>query len=212
MQAQLANDPDPREQPCDAGSEAQEEKGPTRRCIATGESGSTAEMVRFVVGPENILVPDIDGRLPGRGLWLRANRDMVETAASKRLFAKAARANVIVAADLADTVANLLRRRCLNHLGLASRAGLVASGAEKVRAQIATGRTALLLEASDGSPQERQKMAALAPDVPMVDVFSSADLGATLGRDIAVHVALLPGRLTTTILEDAHRYRGMRRE
>lgn len=189
---------------------AETEAGPARRCIATGESRPVAELVRFVVGPENTIVPDIDGRLPGRGLWLRASRDMVETAASKRLFAKAARANVHVAADLADTVADLLRRRCLNHLGLAQRAGLVASGAEKVRAQIATGRTALLFEASDGSLQERRKMGGLAPGVPMIDVFSSAELGAALGREMAVHVALRPGRLTTMLLDDANRYRGMR--
>ncbi|MGE4063864.1 MAG: RNA-binding protein [Rhodospirillaceae bacterium] len=185
------------------------EAGPTRRCIASGESLPVRELIRFVIGPENAVVPDVDGRLPGRGLWLRARRDMIETAAQKRLFAKAARANVSVAPDLADTVAQLLRRRCLNHLGLAQRAGLVASGAEKVRAQIATGRTAALIEASDGSLAERQKMSALLPGVPVVDVFTSADLGGALGRDMAVHVALLPGRLTEMILEDAGRYAGL---
>lgn len=184
------------------------ETGPTRRCIATGESLPTAELIRFVVGPDNAIVPDIAGRLPGRGLWLRARRDMIETAAQKRLFAKAARGNVNVSPDLADTVAELLRRRCLNHLGLAQRAGLVASGAEKVRAQIATGRTAALIEAADGSEAERQKMGALVPGVPVVDVFTSPELGGAIGRDMAVHVALLPGRLTEMILEDAGKLRG----
>jgi predicted RNA-binding protein YlxR (DUF448 family) len=187
-----------------------EETGPTRRCIASGESLPTTELVRFVVGPENAIVPDVDARLPGRGLWLRARRDMIETAAQKRLFAKAARANVSVAPDLADTVAELLRRRCLNHLGLAQRAGLVASGAEKVRAQIASGRTAALLGASDGSLAERQKMSALVPGVPVVDVLASTELGGALGKEMAVHVALLPGRLTEMILEDANRFRGLR--
>ncbi len=186
------------------------ETGPTRRCIASGESHPIAALIRFVVGPDQSIVPDVDGRLPGRGLWLRARRDMIETAAQKRLFAKAARANVSVSPDLADTVAELLRRRCLNHLGLAQRAGLVASGAEKVRAQIATGRTAALIGASDGSIAERQKMNALVPGVPVVDVFTSAELGSALGRDMAVHVALLPGRLTQMILEDADRFSGLR--
>ena len=188
------------------------ESGPNRRCIATGESLLVARLIRFVVGPGNVLVPDIDGRLPGRGLWLSADRSMIETAASKRMFAKAARKDVSVAAELADTVAELLKRRCLNQLGLARRAGLVAAGAEKVRAQIATGRTAALFEAADGSPQERRKFVALTPDVPMVDVFTGAELGGALGREApAVHVGLLPGRLTTTLLEDAARYAGVRK-
>lgn len=185
--------------------------GTHRRCIASGEIKPTAELVRYVVGPEQTVVPDVDGRLPGRGLWLSAQRDMVETAVSKRLFAKAARGNVTVPANLSDTVADLLRRRCLNHLGLARRAGLVAAGAEKVRASIAAGRTGALFEATDGSPQERRKITDLAPNVPVVDVFTTTELGGALGRETVVHVALVDGDLTRRLLADARRYRGMKR-
>ena len=182
-----------------------------RRCIASGISGPVSRMVRFVVGPEDQVVPDVDNRLPGRGLWLSATRDMVETAASKRLFAKAARSNVTVPANLADMVAELLRRRCLNHLGLARRAGLVTAGGEKVRAQIAAGRVAVLLEAADGSLSERRKFTALVPDTPVVDAFTSSELGGALGRDNVIHVALAEGRLTRTLLDDAARYDGLKR-
>ena len=181
-----------------------------RRCIASGTSGPAARMVRFVVGPDAMIVPDVDNRLPGRGLWLSAGRDMVETAASKRLFAKAARSNVTVPVNLADLVADLLRRRCLNHLGLARRAGLVTAGGEKVRAQLLAGRVAVLLEAADGSLQERRKFTALAPQAPVVDAFTSSELGAALGRDNVIHVALAEGRLTRTILDDAARYGGFK--
>ena len=162
--------PDPLPEGLEGGSDAadREESGPNRRCIASGESLPVARMIRFVVGPGNTVVPDIEARLPGRGLWLSADRSMIETATSKRMFAKAARKDVSVAADLADTVADLLKRRCLNQLGLARRAGLVAAGAEKVRAKIATGRPGALFEAADGSPQERRKITDLAPDVPVV--------------------------------------------
>ena len=143
---------------------------------------------------------------------MKAERAMMEAAASKRLFAKAARKDVHVPADLADAVAALLKRRCLNHLGLARRAGLVAAGAEKVRARIAEGRTAALFEAADGSLDERRKFVALAPGIPVVDLFTGAELGAAVGRETAaVHVALAPGKLTTTLIEDAARLRGVQK-
>ena len=191
--------------------EVSEEAGPNRRCIVSGESLPLARLIRFVQGPDGSIVPDIDRRLPGRGLWLTAERGMIELAASKRAFAKALRGNVTVPPDLADTVAELLRRRCLNHLGLARRAGLVAAGAEKVRAQIATGGTAALIEAADGSPQERRKFVSLVPNVPVVNVFTGAELGAALGRDAAVHVALRAGTLTSTLIEEAARYAGVKK-
>ena len=190
--------------------ETPDETGPNRRCIVSGESLPLSGLIRFVAGPDKTIVPDIDRRLPGRGLWLSAKRDMIENAASKRAFAKAARDNVTVPPGLADTVAELLRRRCLNYLGLARRAGLVAAGAEKVRAQIATGTTVALIEAADGSLPERRKFTALVSHVPVVDVFTGAELGAALGRDAAVHVALRAGALTTTLIEEAARYAGVK--
>jgi len=197
----------PEDAECDAGPK---DMATCRRCIVSGESLPLAQLIRFVVGPENRIVPDIDRRLPGRGLWLKAERGMIELAVSKRAFAKAARANVTASSDLADIVADLLRRRCLNHLGLARRAGLVAAGAEKVRAQINGGKTAALIEAADGSLPERHKITALVPHVPVVAVFTGAEMGAALGRDAAVHVALLGGALTTILVEDAVRYAGVR--
>ncbi len=188
------------------------DRGPLRRCIASGQSLPIAGLVRFVADPKGVIVPDVGNALPGRGLWLTADRAMIEKAASKRMFAKAAKGNVTVGPGLADQVEELLRRRCLNHLGLARRAGLAVAGAEKVKAQIATGRTAALFEAADGSLPERHKIVSLAPHVPMVDIFTGAELGAALGRDAAVHVALLRGGLTETLLEDTARYAGLRRK
>ena len=69
-----------------------------------------------------------------------------------------------------------------------------------------------MFEAADGSLPERHKIVSLAPHVPMVDVFTGAELGAALGRDAAVHVALLRGGLTETLLEDTARYAGLRRK
>ena len=89
-------------------------------------------------------------------------------------------------------------------------AGLVTAGAEKVRAQIATGTTVALVEAADGSPAERRKFTALVPRAPVVDVFTGAEMGAALGRDAAVHVAMRAGGLTTALIEEAARYEGVR--
>jgi len=51
--------------------------GPLRTCIATGEEGAPERMIRFVVGPDGEVVPDLARRLPGRGMWVRAERAAV---------------------------------------------------------------------------------------------------------------------------------------
>ena len=86
-----------------------------------------------MVAPDGALVPDIAGRLPGRGLWLTHALDIVAAATAKRSFARAARAPVAVPEDLAGLVERLLASRCRDVLGLARRAGVAVGGFEKVR-------------------------------------------------------------------------------
>jgi len=185
------------------------EKGPHRRCIMTGEVGPKEAMIRFVVGPDQQVVPDIEGRLPGRGMWLSARRDVVNSAVAKSAFSKAARQKVEAPADLAERLEFLLRKRCLDLLGLARRAGQVVSGFEKVRAELKSGRGAVLLAAADGALDGTQKVKALAPQMPVVTVLSAAEMGAAFGRDHTVHGLLLPGNLAKQLLIEAGRLAGM---
>ena len=181
-----------------------------RRCIVTGEVRPKHELVRFVVGPEERIVPDVAVRLPGRGLWLTARRDIVTKAVAKRLFARAARANVTADDGLADWVERLLAERCCEALGLARRAGQVVTGFVKVHALAAEGGAAVLVEAADGGTDSREKLEALAPRVPVVDLLTCAELSAALGREHVVHAAVMPGRLARSFAADAGRLGGFR--
>ncbi|HYG85288.1 MAG TPA: RNA-binding protein [Azospirillum sp.] len=196
--------------------EADQEKGPLRRCIATGAVQPKDGMIRFGIAPDGEVVPDLEERLPGRGLWLTAERAALDKAVSKSLFSKAARRAVRPPADLADRLARLLRRRCLDQIGLARRAGQAVAGFEKVREALKGGRVGtkgpppgLLLEAADGSPDQRGKLTALAPGLPVLDLFESAELAAALGRDHAVHAVVAAGRLADGLSRDAARLRGI---
>jgi predicted RNA-binding protein YlxR (DUF448 family) len=191
------------------GTDEQEEpRGPLRRCIVTRAVLPKARLIRFVVDPGGMLVPDLEGTLPGRGLWLQARRDVVETACAKGSFAKAARQAVKIPDGLADRLETLLRRRCLDLIGLARRAGRVAAGFEQVRAWLREGRAAVLIAACDGAEGGRGKMAGLAPDLPLVELFTATELGAALGREQAVHVALGPGALAKRLVVEGLRLAG----
>jgi hypothetical protein len=167
-------------------------------------------LVRFVVDPAGGIVPDVAGRLPGRGLWLTAARDIVDQAAAKRVFARAARAPVSVPENLSDRVEGLLAERCCELIGLARRAGQAVAGFEKVREALRRGNAGLLLAASDGAVGGREKLRALAPDIPVLDVLSSAELAAAFGRDHAVHALVSRGALAERLKADADRLAGFR--
>lgn len=181
-----------------------------RRCIATRESQPRERLVRFVVDPNGKLVADLAGRLPGRGLWLSAERGAIRGAVAKGLFAKAARGRVEVAADLADQVELMLVRRCQDVIGLARRAGSVVAGFDQVADELRRHRAALLVAASDGAADGRRKLRALAGDLPIIELLDRQELGEAIGRDEVVHLALLPGGLAKRLLVEAARLAGFR--
>jgi hypothetical protein len=187
-----------------------DDSGPTRRCLVTGAVKPVADLVRFVVSPEGAIVPDIAGRLPGRGLWLTARRDIVALAVAKRLFGRAARRLVIVDDDLAGRVETLLAARCCELIGLARRAGGVQIGFAQVERLLASAAAGVLLGASDGAADGRRKLRAVAPTVRERAALSAAELGAAFGRDRLVHVALRQGKLAEALTRELDRLDGFR--
>lgn len=193
-------------------ADAQVEGGPLRRCLATRAVRPKTELLRFVIGPEGALVPDLAGRLPGRGLWVSAERAALIQAREKNLFAKAAKAPVRVPDTLVEDVIRLLRRRCLELIGLARGAGQAVAGFEKVREWLNQDRAAVLLEALDGAPDGRRRLESRAKAegaLPVIDLFTAAELAAALGRDHVVHAALAEGGLARAVLTEAGRLAGL---
>jgi predicted RNA-binding protein YlxR (DUF448 family) len=185
-----------------------------RRDIVSGAVMEEDRLVRFVAGPDGVVTPDLARKLPGRGIWVAADRDSVETAVKKNLFSRSAKAKLTASADLADQVEALLRRRLLDGLGLARRGGDIISGFEKVLASIRGGRAAWLVEASDGAADGRRKLLSAcrtSPSPPqLIGVFSSAELGLALGGENVIHTAFLAGRASGHWTRDVRRLAGFR--
>jgi len=186
--------------------------GPQRTCIATGETGAPERMIRFVVGPEGDVVPDLARRLPGRGLWVKAERAAVERAVAKNLFARAARASVKPAADLAERVERLLLERALADLSRARRAGRAVAGFVRVEQMVGQRRAGLLVVADEADGDGLGKLKATG--LPIARLGDAAALGGIFGREHAVYVAVARddagGAFIERIETGAARWRGYR--
>jgi hypothetical protein len=212
------------------GDEAAEpETGPLRRCIITRERLPKERMIRFVVGPDRQIVPDLAARLPGRGIWLSASRDVLESGSLQedgrqkdkqgggghrlltRAFARAARGPVLVPSDLSVLLQAALVKRISEALGLARRAGQAVAGYEKAREALRSGRYRLVMQASDGSEAERTRfLSGFGPELTIIDPLPGEALGRVFGRDYVVHVAVAPGKLAESLVVEAGRLAGLR--
>ncbi len=167
-------------------------------------------MIRFVVGEEDRLHVDVDGKLPGRGIWVSADRNAVKRACERALFARAARRQVKVPDDLPGQAESLLVRRVSDLLSLARKSGSAVSGFQRVRDEVTAGRAGLLVLAADGSPRQISKLVSGAEDVEIMRCLTGSELGMAFGRQNVIHVAVKVGGICGRIRAEARRLAGIR--
>ncbi len=192
------------------GGREKDQDGPERKCIATGEVNPKAGLIRFVVGPESVMVPDLASKLPGRGIYVLADRAALDRAATKNLFSRAARQPVKVPEGLADLVESLLARRVVDLLALSRKAGSAVTGYEKVKDWLVKGSAVVLIQASDGSERGKTKLRPPEGENRLISCLTAGEIGLAFGRERAIHAALGAGGLTTRVVEEAARLAGLR--
>lgn len=190
-----------------------------RTCIVTRQSAEPDNLVRFVAGPDSTVVPDLKRNLPGRGCWVTADRDHVDKAVARNLFARALKADVKAAANLGELVDRLLAKSALGALGLARKGGKIALGAAKVDSAVRSGDALVVLHAheaaEDGVRKITQARLATAhlggPKIAAHKLFSDAELGLAFGGTNVIHAAVLAGDAGKTAMKRVValvRYRG----
>lgn len=192
------------------GGRKDEGEGPERKCIVSGEVGPQQGLIRFVADPEGTVLPDLLGKLPGRGFWVTSSREALDRAAAKGLFSRAARAKVVAPADLADLIEGMLAKRVVELLSLARKAGLAVTGYEKVKGWLVDGSAKVLIQASDGSERGKAKLRPPAKTGLMIGCLTGQEIGLAFGRESAIHGALAAGGLSDRVVEEAARLAGLR--
>lgn len=192
------------------GGASLSQDGSERRCIVTGTVGDPDRLIRFVVGPDDVVVPDLMEKLPGRGMWLTAERSILEKAQDGKAFSRAARKKVTVPSGMATLIETSLTDRVIGFLALARKAGEAIAGYEKVKSWLESDFATILLQASDGSERGKAKLRPPGGPETLISVLSASELGRAFGRENVIHGALAGGGLTRRVVEETTRLAGLR--
>ncbi|WP_455477153.1 RNA-binding protein [Bartonella sp. B41] len=184
-----------------------------RTCIVTKRNASAKMLIRFVIGPNNQIVPDLKSNLPGRGVWISAHHSAVEKAVKQKAFNKNFKTDIEVASNLAHIVDTLLLKAALKSLSMARKAGAVVTGATKVDAAIRSGQVILVLHAKgateDGKRKILQAIRAVQQktkqDIKTISLFTSDEMSVAFGANPVMHTALLNTKAAEGFLKTVHK-------
>lgn len=191
-------------------------QAPVRQCAVTRERLPREALIRFVLSPDGMVVPDIKARLPGRGVWIRASRETLQTATRKGVFARAFRCSVKAEEDLPEQADALIAKEALQSLSLAIKAGEAVFGFAKVEETIRRDPVVGLIHAREAGADGVRKldgayMKRHGERPVTVCVFTTAELDLASGRNNVIHAALIKGGASARFLLNAgrlKRYRG----
>ena len=192
--------------------------GPLRLCAVSRAHKPPDELIRFVLGPDGIVAPDLARRLPGRGVWVDATRKSVAAAVHRQVFARSLKQAVSLPDDLPALIERLMVKRLGEAISIANKAGLLTAGFGKVDELIARGQVAVLIHAADGSKDgsaklDRKFKALLGPEraaEATVNELTGPELDLAIGRSNVVHAAASEGGASQRILHEAMRVRRYR--
>ncbi len=195
------------------------EDGPLRLCAVTRAQQPVEQLIRFVLGPAGMVVPDLARKLPGRGVWVGATRDTVSAAVRQKAFARSLKQRVSLPDDLPGLIERLLAKRLGGTISIANKAGVLVAGFSRVEEQIAAGKAAVLIHAADGSADGKAKLdrrfkalrGADVADNTTVNELTGPELDLAMGRSNVVHAAATESGASRAILQEAgrlRRYRG----
>jgi len=201
------------------GPDKRGHKSVERRCIASGETRDPQHMVRFVLSPTGVVTPDVAGKLPGRGVWVSANRKSLEKVIALKSFARGFKDKAKVESDLTDLTDRLLARRVLGLITMARKSGVIALGFDQVQSMAREAAIAFRIEAKDGSKDGRSKIRTLSkainreqdlPDPVVIGCFTAEEIGKALAREAIVHAAVKPCKLAKSLAVEVEKLAGFR--
>ncbi len=183
---------------------------PERKCIVTGEVAPKTGLIRFVVSPDGMAVPDLLGKLPGRGIYVSAQRAAIATAINKGLFSRSAKQQVTVPDGLLDMLVRGYADRVVHLISLARKAGGAVAGYEKVKDWLSKDQAYVLIQASDGSDRQKSKLRPPSERDRYIECLTGDELGQAFGRENVIHGALASGGLAFRVVEEAVKLSALR--
>lgn len=193
---------------------------PVRKCVLSGERAENDALVRLAMGPDGQVAPDVHGKAPGRGAWIGVDAETLRAAQAKgKLAGKLRHAfhadRLVLPENLAEMISAALEKAVLDRLGLEARAGNLICGADKIDMAARCGQVALLLHAQDASAdgagkrdqawrvgEGQEGSGKKGIRLP----FDRDMVSAALGRNNAVHIAIIDEKAADRVMHHLGRW------
>jgi len=172
-----------------------------KRNILTKENMDKSKMIRFVCGPNYEIYPDLAEKLPGRGMWIEANKKALQEVINKKIFNKSCHLDCKIPENFIEEVFSLLKKRVLNSLSFSKKSGDLSLGFDKVKEN---SNPSIIIIASDSGHDGKEKILhTISEKTLVIDYFTGHELQLAFGTDtVVVYACIDHSKMAKKVIED----------
>ncbi len=183
-----------------------------RSCLGCRAIKDKSNLIRFIETPDSEVMPDLEGKLPGRGAYTCYNKHCLQTAINQRQFKRSLKHEVLVitAEQMTDHISCQLHHRIIRIIGIANKAGVIYSGNTLINESLHTKKKpGLIIISSDISPSIGDKLihTVVKHGVPYRSAMSKNEFGHILGKAPRSAIAVMSGNFVTQLIKAIDRYK-----
>ena len=177
-----------------------------RNCFVTKIEFKQKKLLRFVIGPNNDIIFDDSGKLSGHSFWLTPSKKIINKAIKQKLFEKEVNHHIQIRTDLFNHVKQTIKKRCLDYISLANKAGLVNIGLQKLKIKKISKNIRLLVLSTPYSKSTKSALNKIYENIEIIELFDSKELGQSLGKDSITTLGITKSKLSDKLINEIQKY------
>ena len=166
------------------------------------------DFIKFSLSPDNKLVPDLHNNLPGKSIWVPANKKLIKYVQERDDVKAHFGVSLLFSNDLVYLVKKILRKKILNSISLAKKASYLAIGLDKIKIQLTEKKHCLIVVAKGAKSLQNYSFFSSKNISCFENLLYQKDLEKCTGKNNVKYVGILSKNFKKTIQVDLNKLKG----
>ena len=118
-----------------------------KKIFLNSSSINKDDFIKICLSPDNKLIPDLRDNLPGKSVWLPANKTLIVDILRKEDLKPYFGVSKISSPDLVSIIELMLRKKILSSSSMTKKSGVLAIGLDAIKTQLIQKRHCLIIVA-----------------------------------------------------------------
>ena len=179
-----------------------------KKIFLNSSSINKDDFIKICLSPDNKLIPDLRDNLPGKSVWLPADKTLIDDILRKGDLKTYFGVSKIFSPDLISIIEVILRKKILSSISMAKKSGVLAIGLDAIKTQLIQKRHCLIIVAR-GARSLADKSFFVSKNISVFEsLLEQKDLEKSTGKINVKYVGIFSKNFKKTIQVDLNKLKG----